>query len=62
MRILRHEAGHVVQLAYQLQRRRRWQELFGASSTRYPRYYRPDPDEQELRPAPALLVRAEPSG
>jgi hypothetical protein len=43
MRILRHEAGHVVQLAYQLQRRRRWQELFGASSTRYPRYYRPDP-------------------
>jgi hypothetical protein len=43
MRILRHEAGHVVQLAYQLQRRRRWQELFGSSSTRYPHYYRPDP-------------------
>jgi adenylate kinase family enzyme len=43
MRILRHEAGHVVQLAYQLQRRRRWQELFGRSSTRYPHYYRPDP-------------------
>jgi hypothetical protein len=43
MRILRHEAGHVVQLAYQLQRRRRWQELFGPSSTRYPHYYRPDP-------------------
>ncbi len=43
MRILRHEAGHVVQVSYQLQRRRRWQELFGASSTRYPRYYRPNP-------------------
>ncbi|MGH6768687.1 MAG: putative zinc-binding metallopeptidase [Xanthobacteraceae bacterium] len=42
-RILRHEAGHVVQHAYQLQRRRRWQKLFGASSTRYPRYYRPNP-------------------
>jgi hypothetical protein len=43
MRILRHEAGHVVQHAYQLQRRRRWQKLFGASSTRYPSYYRPNP-------------------
>jgi hypothetical protein len=43
MRILRHEAGHVVQHAYQLQRRRRWQELFGRSSTRYPSYYRPNP-------------------
>jgi Putative zinc-binding metallo-peptidase len=47
MRILRHEAGHVVQLAYQLQRRRRWQELFGPSSTRYPHYYRPDPDSKD---------------
>jgi hypothetical protein len=37
-RILRHEMGHVVQHAYQLQRRRRWQALFGRSSARYPRY------------------------
>jgi Putative zinc-binding metallo-peptidase len=43
MRILRHEAGHVLQVSYQLQRRRRWQELFGRSSIRYPRYYRPNP-------------------
>ena len=43
MRILRHEAGHVVQHAYQLQRRRPWQQLFGPSSQRYPRYYRPNP-------------------
>lgn len=43
MRILRHEAGHVVQHAFQLHRRRRWQELFGRSSTRYPSYYRPNP-------------------
>jgi hypothetical protein len=42
-RILRHEAGHVVQYAYQLQRRRRWQELFGNSSEPYPKYYRPNP-------------------
>jgi hypothetical protein len=43
MAILRHEAGHVVQHSYQLQRRRRWQQLFGPSSKRYPRYYRPNP-------------------
>jgi len=43
MRILRHESGHVVQVAFQLHRRRRWRELFGPSSRRYPRYYRPNP-------------------
>src|SRR3954451_18665314 len=43
MGILRHEAGHVVQHAYQLHRRRRWQQLFGPSSRRYPRYYQPNP-------------------
>jgi hypothetical protein len=43
MSILRHEAGHTVQQAYQLHRRRRWQQLFGLSSKRYPLYYRPDP-------------------
>ena len=43
MRILRHETGHVVQHSYQLQRRRRWQQLFGRSSIRYPDYYRPNP-------------------
>src|SRR5262249_43691815 len=39
----RHEAGHVLQVAFQLHRRRRWRELFGPSSRRYPRYYRPNP-------------------
>jgi len=43
MAILRHETGHVVQHAYQLHRRRRWQQLFGRSSQRYPRFYRPNP-------------------
>jgi hypothetical protein len=43
MAILRHEAGHTVQHAYQLHRRRRYQQLFGPSSKRYPRYYRPNP-------------------
>jgi hypothetical protein len=43
MRILRHEAGHVIQNAYQLHRHRSWQRLFGPSSRRYPTYYRPNP-------------------
>ncbi|MDP1868916.1 MAG: putative zinc-binding metallopeptidase [Bradyrhizobium sp.] len=43
MAILRHEAGHAVQHAWQPQRRRRWQQLFGPSSKRYPRHYRPNP-------------------
>jgi hypothetical protein len=43
MAILRHEAGHTMQHAYLLHRRRRWQQLFGPSSKRYPRYYRPNP-------------------
>lgn len=47
MRILRHEAGHAYQHAYQLQRRRRWQQLFGRSSTRYPKYYRPNPASKQ---------------
>ena len=46
LRILRHEAGHVVQHAYRLSRRRRWQQLFGRSSTRYPSYYRPNPSSR----------------
>jgi hypothetical protein len=48
MSILRHEAGHVVQHAYQLHRRRRWQQLFGPSSKRYPRYYRPNPASKQF--------------
>lgn len=47
MRILRHEAGHVVQHAFQLQRRSRWRELFGLSSTPYPSYYRPNPASKQ---------------
>lgn len=43
MRILRHEAGHVVQRAYGLHRRRRFQQLFGNAAKTYPDHYRPDP-------------------
>lgn len=47
MRLLRHEAGHVVQHAYALHRRKRWQELFGRSSKPYPEYYRPNPESKD---------------
>ncbi len=43
MKILRHESGHAVQHAYQLQRRRGYQQLFGKSSQPYPESYRPHP-------------------
>lgn len=43
MRILRHEAGHAIENAYLLRRRRRRQKLFGRSSQPYPKYYTPRP-------------------
>jgi hypothetical protein len=41
MRILRHEAGHAIDTAYRLRRRRKWREIFGYASTPYPQHYRP---------------------
>jgi hypothetical protein len=43
MRILRHEAGHAIDNAYRLHRRRRWQEVFGKASEPYPEFYKPKP-------------------
>lgn len=43
LKILRHETGHALQHAYQLQRMRAWQRVFGPSSRRYPKFYRPNP-------------------
>jgi len=43
MQILRHELGHALDHAYQLHRRRRWQQLFGRSSEPYPEFYKPRP-------------------
>ncbi len=48
LRILRHECGHAVQHAYQLQRRRSWQRLFGSATRRYPDYYRPNPSSRRF--------------
>jgi hypothetical protein len=43
MRILRHEAGHALDNAYRLHRRRRYRELFGRWHDPYPDSYRPRP-------------------
>ncbi|MBV8974944.1 MAG: putative zinc-binding metallopeptidase [Sinobacteraceae bacterium] len=40
LRILRHEAGHALDNAYRLRRRRRWREVFGPASRPYPARYR----------------------
>jgi hypothetical protein len=43
MRILRHEAGHAIDNAYLLRRRRRRLAMFGSSSIEYPEFYTPKP-------------------
>ena len=43
MRILRHEAGHAIDHAFKLRRRRKRQEMFGPSSKPYPEFYTPKP-------------------
>lgn len=43
MRILRHEAGHAIDTAYRLRRKRRWQHVFGRAGKPYPASYRPRP-------------------
>lgn len=42
-RILRHEAGHAINNAYRLHRRRGWQEMFGKFNAPYPAFYQPKP-------------------
>jgi hypothetical protein len=43
LRILRHEAGHAIDNAYQLRRRPTRRRLFGNPGTEYPEYYTPKP-------------------
>ena len=48
MRILRHEAGHAIDSAYRLRRRRSWREVFGPASLPYPDTYRPRPGSRRF--------------
>ena len=42
MQLLRHEAGHAIDTAYGLHRRKRWKQLFGSHSRPYPVTYTPN--------------------
>lgn len=48
MRILRHEAGHAIDTAYRLRRRRTWRQTFGPASLPYPRSYQPRPGSRRF--------------
>jgi len=48
MQILRHEAGHAIDNAYKLRRRRERQRMFGLESTPYRQYYRPNPQSKRF--------------
>ena len=43
MRILRHEAGHAIDTAFRLHRRKSYKSIFGNYSDPYPEYYKPKP-------------------
>lgn len=43
MRILRHEAGHAIDTAFRIHRRKTYKTIFGNYSDPYPEYYRPKP-------------------
>lgn len=43
MKLMRHEAGHAYSYAYNLYRRKKWQEQFGLASTQESDTYRPRP-------------------
>jgi len=46
IRILRHEAGHALDVAYGLRRRADWRAVFGRASEPYPRDYTPRPSSR----------------
>jgi len=47
LKILRHEAGHAIDTAYRLRRKRIYRDVFGRSSQPYPTYYKPKPDSKD---------------
>lgn len=43
MKLIRHEAAHAYSYAYQLYKKKKWQEAFGLASTEETEFYRPRP-------------------
>lgn len=48
LRILRHEAGHALDVAFRLSRRRSWRAVFGNPSVPYPDEYAPKPHSRDF--------------
>lgn len=48
MKILRHEAGHAIDTAFRLRRRKAYRQVFGRVSIPYPTYYRPKPFSRDF--------------
>jgi hypothetical protein len=62
LRIMRHEAGHAIDNAFHLHRRRRYRELFGPFTRPYPNWYKPDPNSRNyVLHLPAWYAQAHPA-
>jgi putative zinc-binding metallo-peptidase len=62
LRIMRHEAGHAIDNAFRLHRRRRYRELFGPFSSPYPNWYKPRPNSRDyVLHLPAWYAQAHPA-
>lgn len=48
MKILRHEAGHAIDTAYQIRRKAGYRQHFGRWAQPYPEFYHPDPQSREF--------------
>lgn len=48
MKLMRHEAGHAYSYAYQLYKRKKWQQHFGLASAEYKDTYRPRPHSRSF--------------
>lgn len=48
MKILRHEAAHTLDTAYNLHRRRDWRAMFGSYYQEYPSWYQPHPNSRNF--------------
>jgi hypothetical protein len=62
LRIMRHEAGHALDNAFRLHRKRRYRELFGAFTQPYPDWYKPEPNSRQyVLHLPAWYAQAHPA-
>ncbi|HKX28333.1 MAG TPA: putative zinc-binding metallopeptidase [Blastocatellia bacterium] len=60
--IMRHEAGHAIDNAFQLHGRRRYRVLFGSYRQPYPDWYRPEPHSRDyVLHLPAWYAQAHPA-